>query len=262
MSLLGHGTRRRFWLGLALLVLAGLPLVGHAGGLITAWGGNSGGQNNVPPNVTNVLAIAAGTGFSLALKDDGTVAAWGLNSGGQLGDNTTTNRLLPVPVTTTGVLAGKAVVAIAAGDYHSLALCSGGSLAAWGANNYGQLGNTTTNNSLVPVAVDTSLLAATQRFTRVCSGNFAVHTLALVDGTPASGMSLTAAQRLGDGSFQLGFTNTPGAFFGVLGATNAALPLGNWTALGDATEVSPGQFQFTDPEATNSPGRFYRVRSP
>jgi hypothetical protein len=27
-------------------------------------------------------------------------------------------------------------------------------------------------------------------------------------------------------------------------------------------EVSPGQFQFTDPQATSSPRRFYRVRSP
>ena len=32
--------------------------------------------------------------------------------------------------------------------------------------------------------------------------------------------------------------------------------------LGGATEVSPGQFQVTDPQATNAPRRFYRVRSP
>jgi hypothetical protein len=41
--------------------------------------------------------------------------AWGLNSQNQLGDNTTTNRLLPVPVKAAGVLAGKTLVAIAAG---------------------------------------------------------------------------------------------------------------------------------------------------
>jgi hypothetical protein len=40
------------------------------------------------------------------------------------------------------------------------------------------------------------------------------------------------------------------------------MPLSNWTTLGAATEVSPGQFQFTDPQATNTPQRFYRVRSP
>jgi len=53
-----------------------------------------------------------------------------------------------------------------------------------------------------------------------------------------------------------------GAFFGVAAATDAALPLSNWTALGGVTELSPGWFQFTDPQATNSPQRFYRVRSP
>jgi hypothetical protein len=50
--------------------------------------------------------------------------------------------------------------------------------------------------------------------------------------------------------------------FGVLATTNAALPLSNWMALGGVTEVSPGQFQFTDTSATNSPRRFYRLRSP
>ena len=67
---------------------------------------------------------------------------------------------------------------------------------------------------------------------------------------------------MANGGFHCAFTNTPGACFGVLAATNPALPLSNWTTLSDATEVSPGQFQFTDPQATNSPGRFYRVRSP
>ena len=73
---------------------------------------------------------------------------------------------------------------------------------------------------------------------------------------------LTGAQTLTNGSFQFTFTNTPGAFFGVLATTNPALPLTNWSVLDGITEVSPGQFQFTDPEATNSPQRFYRVRSP
>jgi len=31
---------------------------------------------------------------------------------------------------------------------------------------------------------------------------------------------------------------------------------------GGATEIAPGQFQFTDPQATNFPSRSYRVRSP
>jgi len=36
----------------------------------------------------------------------------------------------------------------------------------------------------------------------------------------------------------------------------------NWTILGGVPEIVPGQFRFTDVLATNSPTRFYRVRSP
>ena len=32
--------------------------------------------------------------------------------------------------------------------------------------------------------------------------------------------------------------------------------------LGPITDSPPGQFQFTDPQATNTSRRFYRVRSP
>jgi hypothetical protein len=48
----------------------------------------------------------------------------------------------------------------------------------------------------------------------------------------------------------------------ALGATNAAVPLADWSVLGGVAEVAVGQFQFTDPEATNSSQRFYRFRSP
>ncbi|HVM50975.1 MAG TPA: hypothetical protein VMU04_23305 [Candidatus Acidoferrum sp.] len=61
---------------------------------------------------------------------------------------------------------------------------------------------------------------------------------------------------------QLTFTNTPGVGFTVLAATTPALPGSNWTMLGSATEVSPGQYQFTDSKAAGLAGRFYRVSSP
>jgi hypothetical protein len=74
--------------------------------------------------------------------------------------------------------------------------------------------------------------------------------------------SLTSARALTNGTFQFSFTNTVGALFGVLATTNPALPLINWTALGGVTEVAAGQFQFTDPQATNTVQRFYRLLSP
>jgi hypothetical protein len=73
---------------------------------------------------------------------------------------------------------------------------------------------------------------------------------------------LTLSEKLGNGTFQFLFTNTPGASFSVFGTTNASLPSSNWTALGGVVETAPGQFQFTDSQATNNPQRFYRVRSP
>jgi len=74
--------------------------------------------------------------------------------------------------------------------------------------------------------------------------------------------TLIATKTLTNGSFQFTFTNSVGAIFGVLTTTNVALPLTNWTALGGVTEISPGQFQFTDPQATNNPQSFSLIRSP
>jgi hypothetical protein len=73
--------------------------------------------------------------------------------------------------------------------------------------------------------------------------------------------TLTSSQKLTNG-FQFAFTNNVGALFGVLTTTNLALPLTDWTALGGVMETSPGQFLFTDPQATNGGQRFYRAFAP
>jgi hypothetical protein len=87
-------------------------------GKVIAWGGNYYyAETNVPANLSNVVAIAAGEAHSVALKSDGTVVAWGSNPYAGV----------------TNVPAGLSnVVAIAAGDYHSLALDSDGTVVAWG----------------------------------------------------------------------------------------------------------------------------------
>ena len=145
-------------------------------GRIYAWGRNTSGElgigttlarSNVPiavkttgtPMDGKVVKQVEGGGryegsHSIALASDGTVYTWGFNQYGQLGDNTTTNSRSPIAVQVAGTpLAGKTIVQIAAGADHSLALDSGGALYAWGSNAYGQLGNGTTTNSSVPVAV-------------------------------------------------------------------------------------------------------------
>jgi hypothetical protein len=73
---------------------------------------------------------------------------------------------------------------------------------------------------------------------------------------------ITHAAPLPSGALQMAFTNTPGAIFSALATTNLSIPLHQWTALGGVTEVSDGEFEFTDLQATNYARRFYRVRSP
>jgi hypothetical protein len=73
---------------------------------------------------------------------------------------------------------------------------------------------------------------------------------------------LTDLKSLSNGSFRFGFTNTPGTIFGVLATTNVALPMSNWTVAGSASEIAPGQFQFTDVQAASPGHREYRVRLP
>jgi alpha-tubulin suppressor-like RCC1 family protein len=171
-----------------------------AGTKAYAWGDNGVGQLGVgslgnrttPAAVTTsgvlagktITALAAGNTHSLALCADGTLAAWGYNLDGQLGNGTTTNSSLPVAVQTTGVLAGKTIIAIAAGYDFSVAACADGTLAAWGSNRYGQLGNGGTVSSSVPVAVNTSGVLAGKVVVAVAAGYY--FSLALTaDGTVA-----------------------------------------------------------------------------
>jgi N-acetylneuraminic acid mutarotase len=90
------------------------------------------------------------------------------------------------------------------------------------------------------------------------TGMFLVSTEVYVKTFP---IELRNASILTNGAFQFEFTNATGVGFNVFASTNVSQPLSNWTALGSATAIAPGQFQFTDPMATNSPQRFYRVKS-
>lgn len=106
--------------------------------------------------LTDVTAISAGDGCSVALKSGGTVWTWGRYTG----DGTSANNERQTPVQVvgeggTGFLTG--VTAIAAGQRHSTALKSDGTMWAWGYNLNGELGNSnnyaTTTAVLSPVQV-------------------------------------------------------------------------------------------------------------
>ncbi len=48
--------------------------------------------------ITDAVAVAAGSGQSCAVLTSGTVRCWGNNNQGQLGNNSTTDSLVPVTV--------------------------------------------------------------------------------------------------------------------------------------------------------------------
>jgi hypothetical protein len=60
----------------------------------------------------------------------------------------------------------------------------------------------------------------------------------------------------------LSFSNTSSAVFSVLASTNLALPMSKWAVLGTPVQISPGQFQFVIPSATNTSQQFFDIRSP
>lgn len=66
---------------------------------------------------------------------------------------------------------------------------------------------------------------------------------------------------IGNGTFTLNFSNTHGLSFTTLRTTDLTLPLSGWEMIGHPTEISPGNFEFTDTTAT-PPRYFYRVSSP
>ena len=133
-------------------------------------------------------------------------------------------------------------------------------------------GTYTTTNSL---SADTNTVGVTSPLTGLAAGT--TYHCQLVAGNGGGNSSggdvvlttlavtppqLIAPQILGNGSVQFSFTGTPGATFTILGTTDLTLPVGSWTVLGVATENPAGQYNFTDPQATNNSLRFYEVRSP
>jgi hypothetical protein len=126
-----------------------------ADGKVWAWGWDDFGQLGngtvmnpefVPtpgrvPGLTEVVAVDAGLGHSLALRADGSVWARGNGSAEEVGDGTASGPHFvpiagPVPALTE-------VVTIDAGAHHSLALTATGGVWAWGWNQDGQLGDGT-----------------------------------------------------------------------------------------------------------------------
>lgn len=172
----------------SLALTANLPGDPIFQGRVYAWGDNTYGEIGTNPlnvgNVTtsapqfvfgpdgiplyNITQVVAGGSTSYAVDSGDTtvtparlpgVWAWGYNGMGQIGNSTvpistTAANMTPVKVDLT-LPSGTTIKMVAAGLSHALVLDSGGHVWAWGFDEYGQLGTSTTSttNSSTPQQV-------------------------------------------------------------------------------------------------------------
>jgi len=137
-------------------------------GDVYAWGDNyecqcglAGSDNEKVPTPIlldklwpDAVEVVGGQKHTLAVMSDGTVWAWGNNDNGQLGVNSNAGSCAPLKVHgpgDVGYLTG--IIKVAAGESHSLALKSDGTLWAWGKGKPGQLGVHSDNDHPFPQQV-------------------------------------------------------------------------------------------------------------
>jgi alpha-tubulin suppressor-like RCC1 family protein len=155
-------------------------------GTLWTWGDNSSGQlgdkdiirKSSPIQTfsggTNWKLVAAGGIHTAAIKTDGTLWTWGYNNFGGLGDGTIINRSSPVQT----VSGGTNWKLVAAGQYHTAAIKTDGTLWTWGYNALGGLGDNTVIRKSSPVQT----VAGGTNWKLVAGG--AYHTAAIkTDGT-------------------------------------------------------------------------------
>ncbi|NQX25614.1 chromosome condensation regulator RCC1 [Curtobacterium sp. VKM Ac-2852] len=145
----------------AIAAGAGHSLAATKDGNAWAWGLNDSGQLgdgravNSPlpvavdlPAGSSVTSLSAGGRNSMAITSDGALLAWGNNLHGALGDGTTTSRCVPV-----SVLLPKTAAPThsAVGTMAASSLTTAGSLWSWGYNRYGQVGDGSTKDRIIPV---------------------------------------------------------------------------------------------------------------
>jgi hypothetical protein len=154
--------------------------------------------------------VAAFSNLGVALLERGKVMTWG--SGG-LGNGTGSGSDVPVGVCAVGSTGEcpsgpflEGVTAISAGEEHALALLSSGTVVAWGANAFGQLGNGTQAGSVVPepvcaVGATSPCSAPSQQLKEVIAveaGGF--HSLALLSNHTVVAWGGNSSGQLGNGT--------------------------------------------------------------
>ena len=110
---------------------------------------NKSSSVSVVGGFTDWVKVSAGGSHTAAIRQNGTLWAWGGNSDGRLGTNSVTNISSPVQVC--GGFTDWCQVS--AGNDHTAAVRTNGTLWTWGCNTCGKLGDITTVNKSSPVSV-------------------------------------------------------------------------------------------------------------
>lgn len=176
----------------------------------------------------------------------GAIACWGNNNQGQLGDGTFTTSATPVFVTVNAALAGKKVLGITAGDFHTCAVASDGTAACWGSNERGELGNNSTANSNIPVSVSATGALTGKRIAQISGGQH--FTCATTTDGIATCWGWNARGQLGNPAAGLGsLTAFAVDASGVLaGKLIERVSAGHWHACAMATDGTAACWGYTD----------------
>lgn len=105
-------------------------------GRVSCWGGSSATVRGQLDGLINVTALSSAYNHNCVIVAGGTVRCWGENHNGRLGNGSTQNSALPVPVA--GLMN---VASLSLGHGDSCALLVDGTTACWGDNVWGRLGN-------------------------------------------------------------------------------------------------------------------------
>ena len=142
-----------------------------------------------------VVAVSAGDMHTLALAADGAVCSWGWGLGGKLGHGDEQSQLLPKKIE---AFAGRRVVAVSAGEYHSLAIAADGAFWSWGDGLRGKLGHGDQQSQPLPKKIEAF---AGRRVVAVSAGQY--HNMAITADGALWSWGGGAVGRLGHGDTQI-----------------------------------------------------------
>jgi len=142
--------------------------------------------------ITTAAQVVAGDEFACALLTDGTARCWGFGESGQRGDGSFGTFAFS-PVAVSGLTGA---VALDAGYGHTCARLADATMACWGENREGQLGDGTTANPGTPHPVAVSGISGTTGFT-----TGAYHTCALTGNGALRCWGRNDSGQLGDGTY-------------------------------------------------------------